>query len=109
MSKTELENDALQKLASTLEIPQRNYTTMWRMRLGGKFVRVQSGKHIWRRRGDAVNALRLHLESMTTVGDDGLYLGKDKLCDDKRPDIGIIARQLLDRGFVELVEIPIDD
>ena len=108
MHKTELENDALDKLAATLEVPKRNYTTMWRMRVNGKFVRCQSGKHIWRRRGDALNALILHIENSTRISD-GLYLGKDKLCDDKSVDIKYVARQLLDRGMVELVEIPIDD
>lgn len=107
--KIELSEEALKKLADSFERPERNYRTMWRMRVGGKFVRTGSGKHIWRRRGDALNALTFHLERVLTRADDGVYLGTDKLCDERYPDLTIISRQLVDNGNVELVEIPIDD
>ena len=82
----------LKAIAASLKPPTRVYRSAWRVRAGGNFVRLNSGKHLWKRRGDAVNALIYHVNN---IGSD--FDGK------------LIAKALLDGGYVEIVEIPIDD
>jgi hypothetical protein len=81
----------LKAIANSLKPPARVYRSAWRVRVGGNFVRLNSGKHLWSRHGDAVNALIYHVHNKSD------FDGK------------LIAKALLDGGYVEIVEIPIDD
>ncbi len=51
-----------EKLIKSFQIPKSHNPNMWRIKIDGNFICTVSGKTVWKRIGDAKNALRHHIE-----------------------------------------------
>ena len=52
----------------TIKVPK----TVWRVKINGQFATTISGKTVWKRLGDAKNAIRNHVESYCECATPGI-------------------------------------
>lgn len=71
--------------------------TVWRIKVDGQFITVISGKTVWKRIGDAKNALRNHVEAICCLTSDWRGLSVSHQDD-------LYAKLL---PYVEFVELPV--
>jgi len=71
--------------------------TVWRAKIDGQFITTISGKTVWKRLGDAKNAIRNHVESYCAMHDSW----------QRRSNADALYDRLLKEGHIEFVELPI--
>jgi len=78
--------------------------TIWRVKVNGQFVQTISGKTVWKRIGDAKNAIIKHLEAWHYMQPNSWALyGRGQITGIGKKILGeLIAKQL-----IEFVELPL--
>ena len=78
----------------TVKIPK----TVWRIKIGGNFISTLSRKTVWKRIGDAKNAIINHIETLRS-------LQPDVWTD--RTNAKAVLQDMIQKNLIEFVELPI--
>lgn len=76
--------------------------TVWRVKINGQFVTTCSGKTVWKRIGDAKNAIHNHVDDWVS------RLPWSERRETKYDFSHSVLKTMMEQGIIEFVELPID-